>query len=148
MSFNNTTTGVMCGLGTADPSGAHECTPGFWRGSCCSIFSCMRCGSLFVLLLFFFWSLYCLFYFDLRFLITLCIFENEINFDETTIRFNSVVKQRIFISKMKKKSSFETGPQWSLLTGTELVKCCRKEFRLIKKFMHVACDANWGDWIS
>jgi hypothetical protein len=31
------------------------------------------------------------------------IFENEINFDETTIRFNSVVKQRICISKMKKK---------------------------------------------
>jgi hypothetical protein len=39
--------------------------------------------------------------------VSICgIFENEINFDETTIRFNSVVKQRICISKMKKKSSY------------------------------------------
>jgi hypothetical protein len=106
VSFKNTTWCVTCGVGTANPSGANECTPGFLRGSCFSIFSFMRCGSLFVLLLFYFWPLYCLFYFDLRLLITLCIFENEINFDETTIRFNSVVKQRIFISKMKKKSSF------------------------------------------
>ena len=29
VSFNSTTTGVTCGAGTANPSGAHECTPGF-----------------------------------------------------------------------------------------------------------------------
>jgi hypothetical protein len=78
VSFNNTTWCVTCGVGTANLSGANECTPGFW-------------------------PLYCLFYFDLRSWLPFCIFENEINFDETTIRFNSVVKQRIFISKMKKK---------------------------------------------
>jgi hypothetical protein len=43
-----------CGAVTANPAGAHECTAGYWRGSCCSIFSFMRCGSLFVLLLLFF----------------------------------------------------------------------------------------------
>ena len=58
VSFNSTTTGVTCGAGTANPSGAHECTAGFLRGSCSSIFSFLRCGSLFVLLLFFFWPLY------------------------------------------------------------------------------------------
>ena len=41
--------------------------PGFLRGSCSSIFSFMRCGSLFVLLLFFFWPLYYL-SFDLQIL--------------------------------------------------------------------------------
>jgi hypothetical protein len=96
VSFNNTTTDVTCEAGTANPSGAHECTAGFCRGSCCSIFSFMRCGSLFVLLLLFCWPLYCLFCFDLRFWLPFCIFANEFNFDETTIRFNSVVKQRIF----------------------------------------------------
>jgi hypothetical protein len=24
----------------------------------------------------------------------------------------------------------------------------QKHLRLIEKFMYVACDANWGDWIS
>jgi hypothetical protein len=71
VSFNNTMTGVTCGAGTANPAGAHECTAGYWRGSCCSIFSFMRCGSLFFLLLFFFWPLYCLLCFDLRRLITI-----------------------------------------------------------------------------
>jgi hypothetical protein len=48
-----------------------EFTPGFQWGSCYSIFSfiCMFCRSLFVLLSFFFWPLYCLF-FDWRLLIT------------------------------------------------------------------------------
>ena len=42
------------------------------RGSCYSIFSfmCMFCRSLFVPLCFFFWPLCCLFFFDLRMLIT------------------------------------------------------------------------------
>jgi hypothetical protein len=40
-------------------------------GSCYSIFSfiCMFCGSLFVFLYFFYWSLCCLFFFDIRILI-------------------------------------------------------------------------------
>jgi hypothetical protein len=32
VSFSNTTTGVTCGAGTANPSGAHECTTGFLAG--------------------------------------------------------------------------------------------------------------------
>jgi hypothetical protein len=45
--------------------------PGFYWGSCYSIFSfiCMFCRSLFVLLYFFFWPLCCLFFFDIRILI-------------------------------------------------------------------------------
>ena len=45
---------------------------GFWWGSCYSIFSvvCMFCRSLFVLLSFFFWPLCCLFFLDIRILIT------------------------------------------------------------------------------
>ena len=35
-------------------------------------FICMFCKSLFVSLFFFFWSLYCLFFFDIRILIPLC----------------------------------------------------------------------------
>jgi hypothetical protein len=49
-----------------------EFTPGFQLGSCYSIFSFMYmfCGSLFVLLYFFFWPLCCLFFYDIRILIT------------------------------------------------------------------------------
>jgi hypothetical protein len=45
--------------------------PGFYWGSCYSIFSfiCMLCRSLFVLLSFFLWPLCCLFFFDIRILI-------------------------------------------------------------------------------
>ena len=39
MSLNSNTTGVTCGARTANPSGAHEFTPGIKWGSCCSIFS-------------------------------------------------------------------------------------------------------------
>ena len=51
-------TDATSGAATAYPSG-------FYWGSCYSIFSfmCMFCGSLFVLLYFFFWPLYCLFFF-------------------------------------------------------------------------------------
>ena len=58
--------------GTTHLSGAHEFTPGFYWGSCYSIFSfmCMFCRSLFDLLSFFLWPLCCLFFFDLRILIT------------------------------------------------------------------------------
>ena len=46
--------------------------PVFQWGLCYSIFGflCMFCGSLFVLLYFFFWPLCCLFFFDIRILIT------------------------------------------------------------------------------
>ena len=46
------TTSVTSGTGTAYTSEAPEFTPGFWWGSCYSIFSfiCMFCRSLFVLL--------------------------------------------------------------------------------------------------
>ena len=56
------------GTGTATPSGAHE----FTLSLCNSIFSfvCMFCKSLFVLWSFVFWSLCCLFFFDIRILIT------------------------------------------------------------------------------
>jgi hypothetical protein len=48
------TTGATSRAGTAYPSGAPEFTPGFWWGSCYSIFSlmCMFCKSLFVFLYF------------------------------------------------------------------------------------------------
>ena len=44
------TTGVTSGAGTAYSSGASEFIPGFWWGSCYSIFSfiCLFCRSLFV----------------------------------------------------------------------------------------------------
>ena len=47
--------------------------------SCYSIFSCMRmfCRSLFVLLYIFFWSLCCLFFFDIRILITPLVSSNS-----------------------------------------------------------------------
>ena len=56
----------------AYPSVAPDFTPGFYWGSCYSIlsFMCMFCRSLFVLLYFFFWTLSCLFFFDMRILIT------------------------------------------------------------------------------
>ena len=65
-------TGITSEEGTAYPSGASEFTPGFQWGSCYAIFSfiCMFCRSLFVLLYFFFWPLCCLFFFDIRILIT------------------------------------------------------------------------------
>ena len=49
--------------------------PVFQWGLCYSIFSfmCMFCGSSFVLLYFFFWPLCCLFFFDIRILITLVV---------------------------------------------------------------------------
>jgi hypothetical protein len=59
--------GYTSGAGTAHCSGPHEFTPGFKWGSCYSIFSFMFCRSLDVL---FFWPLCCLFFFDIRILIT------------------------------------------------------------------------------
>ena len=72
------TTGATSGAGTANPSGAPEFTSGFQWGSCYLIFSfiCMFCRSLFVLLSFFFWPLSCLFFFDLRILITPLVSSN------------------------------------------------------------------------
>ena len=89
--FNRT--GATSGAGTAYPSGAREFTPGFQWGSCYSIFSfmCMFCRSLFVLLYFFFWPLYCLYFFDVRVLITPLVSSNfsyreKGNFDTNTSR--------------------------------------------------------------
>ena len=69
---------LTSGAGTAYPSRAPEFTPGFQWGLCYSIFSCicMFCRSLFVLLYFFFWPLCCLFFFDIRILITLLVSSN------------------------------------------------------------------------
>jgi len=60
---------------------APEFTPGFKWGSCYSIFSfmCMFWRSLFVLLYFFFWPLCCLFFFDIRILITPLVSSNSSN---------------------------------------------------------------------
>ena len=67
------------GAGTAYPSRAPEFTPILKSGSCFSIFSftCMFCRSLFVLLHFFFWPLCCLFFFDIRILITPLVSSNS-----------------------------------------------------------------------
>ena len=66
------TPGAVSGAGTAYPSGAAEFTPGFKWCSCYSTFRflCMFCRSLFVLQYFFFCPLCCLFFFDIRILIT------------------------------------------------------------------------------
>ena len=65
--------------GTVYLSGEPEFTPGFQRCSCYSIYSfmCMLCRSLFVLLSFFFWPLYCLSFFDVRILITPLVSSNS-----------------------------------------------------------------------
>jgi hypothetical protein len=66
------TTGATSRAGIALPSGVPAFTPGFYWGSCCSIFSfmCMFCRSLLVLWYFFLWPLCCLFFVDIRILIT------------------------------------------------------------------------------
>ena len=64
-------TGVNSGAGTAYPSRAPGFTSGFQWDWCYSVFSFMRmlCRSLFVLLYLFFWTLCCLFFFDIPILI-------------------------------------------------------------------------------
>ena len=71
--------GVTSGSGTAYSSGAPEFTQYFLWGSCYSIYSfiCMFCRSLFVFLYFFFWPLCCLFFFELRILITPLVSSNS-----------------------------------------------------------------------
>jgi hypothetical protein len=56
----------------------HLSLPRFLVGSCCLIFSlkCMFRRSLFVLLCIFFWPFCCLFFFDIRILITLLVSSN------------------------------------------------------------------------
>ena len=73
------TTGVSYGAETVYPSGAPDFTPDFKKGSCYSILSfiCMFCRSLFVCLYFFFWPLCCLFFFDIRVLITPLVSSNS-----------------------------------------------------------------------
>jgi hypothetical protein len=71
VSINSNKTGVTSGTGTVYTSGAPEFTPGFSgvRVALFLVFCIVVYGSLFVLLPFFFWSLYFLSYFDLRLLI-------------------------------------------------------------------------------
>jgi hypothetical protein len=72
------TTGATSGAGTAYPS-EHMISPPVFRGSCYSIFSfiCMFCRSLFVFLYVFFWTLCCLFFFDIQIMITPLVFLNS-----------------------------------------------------------------------
>ena len=72
------TTGATSRAGTAYPSGVPEFILEFVWGSCYSIFSamCMFCRSVFALLYFFIWPLCCLFFFDLRILITPLVSSN------------------------------------------------------------------------
>jgi hypothetical protein len=72
-------TNLTSGAGTANPSGAPEFSYGFEWGWCYSIFNfmCMFGRSLFVLLYFFFWPFCCLFFFDLRILITPLVSSNS-----------------------------------------------------------------------
>ena len=69
------TTGTTTGTGTVFSSGTHEFTPVFSRIHVTrSLVLCvMFCRSLFVLLSFVFWPLCCLFFFDLRILVTLLV---------------------------------------------------------------------------
>jgi hypothetical protein len=62
--------GATSGAGIGYPSGAPVFTPGFSGVRVTSCFICMFCRSLFVLLFFFFWPLCCLFFLDIRILIT------------------------------------------------------------------------------
>ena len=65
--------GATSGAGTPYPSVAPEFNPVFFQwGSCYSIFSfkCLFCRSLFVLVTFFFCPLCCMFFIDVRILIT------------------------------------------------------------------------------
>jgi hypothetical protein len=78
--LNGSTKILECYHGSKiEPSNTIDCgllkCNDFKKGSCYSIFSflCMFCRSLFVLLSFFFWPLHCLFFYDLRLLITLLI---------------------------------------------------------------------------
>ena len=75
----NNTTGATSGAGTAYPSGTLEFTPVFSGVSAArSLVSCIVfCILLFVPLTFFFWPLFCLFFFDLRILITTLVSSNS-----------------------------------------------------------------------
>jgi hypothetical protein len=68
----SSTTGATFGAGTAYPSGVPEFIPCFCgvRVARSLVFCVMFCRSLFVLLTFFFWPLYCMSFFDLQYLIT------------------------------------------------------------------------------
>ena len=66
---------ATCGAGTAYLSRVHDCNPGFSWGSCSRslVFCAMFCRSLLVPLFLFYWSLHCLSFFNVRFLITLLV---------------------------------------------------------------------------
>ena len=73
------TTDATSGAGTTYPSRAPGFTSSFQWASCYSIFSfiCLLCRWLFVLLYFFYWPLCCLFFFDIRILITSLVSSNS-----------------------------------------------------------------------
>jgi hypothetical protein len=79
VSFNSNTAGVTCGTGSANPPklpSLHSVFSGV-RVALSLVFCVVFCRSLFVLLSFFFWPLYCLFVFDLRTLITPLVSSNS-----------------------------------------------------------------------
>ena len=93
------------------PSGSPEFTPGSQWGSCYLIFSfiCMLCRSLFVLLYFFFWPLCCLFFFDIRILITPLVSSSsscQLSLSVNEIRQNNGLKRNIFILNTQHSVSF------------------------------------------
>ena len=103
------TTGVTSGAGTAYPSEAPEFIPDFQWGSCYSIFSfmCMFCRSLFVLLPFYFWPLFCLFFFDLRIPITPLVSSNSAQFYvcmHITYKIKMLIK---FVSYLRQVGDFQ-----------------------------------------
>ena len=74
------TTSVTSGAGTSYLSGAPEFTPRFLVGFVLldlQLYIYMFCRSLFVLLYFFAWPLFCLFFFDIRILITSLLSSNS-----------------------------------------------------------------------
>ena len=73
------TTGVTSGSGIAYPSGTHEFISGFSRVRATRSLVLYVCfvDSFFVILSFFFWSLCCLSFFDLRILITPLVSSNS-----------------------------------------------------------------------
>ena len=79
--------------------------PGFKWGSCYSIFSsmCMFCRSFFFLVSFFFWSLCCMFFFDIRFWLHLLYLQTILVEDpwySNTVQ-TDVRRKQICISKIE-----------------------------------------------
>jgi hypothetical protein len=86
--------------------------------SCFSIFSfiCMFCRSLFVLLYFFFWPLCCLFFFDLRIMIThLVSLSWSTHIYWSLLRNHMGWSTHIYWSLLRNHMGWSTHIYWSLL---------------------------------